>query len=248
MKKTLFILTIIVCFLQSCSITNSTKLKGNKPLFCIGNFSKNSIESNQGYSSTIHKDEHDVKIENFNEEFITESINELATLSNEIILTETKKPLKLEAGCDKITFMNGNEEEVKLLEIGDDYVKYKQCDNLDGPTFTVSKEKLFMIIYVNGNKEVIEHEEAKQIKEENNAPKYNTQTNYSSEPETNGLAIASFILGILGFIPLGGLILGIIANNQIKNNPSKYKGKGFAAAGIMLSFFWLVLIIALLAL
>ena len=59
------------------------------------------------------------------------------------ILTETKKPLKLEAGCDNITFMNGNEEEVKLLEIGDDYIKYKRCDNLDGPTYTVSKEKLF---------------------------------------------------------------------------------------------------------
>ncbi len=46
------------------------------------------------------------------------------------------------------------EEQKILSEYIDDYVKYKQCDNLEGPTFTISKSKLFMIVYSNGNKEV----------------------------------------------------------------------------------------------
>ena len=53
---------------------------------------------------------------------------DLATTSNEITLPDNQKKLIRDAGCDKITFLNGNEEEVKLMEIGDDFVKYKKCD------------------------------------------------------------------------------------------------------------------------
>jgi hypothetical protein len=52
----------------------------------------------------------------------------------------------------------------------------------------------------------------------------------------------------LGFIPLLGIILGIIANNQISKNPQRFKGKGFAIAGILLSFLWLLILLVIIAL
>ena len=104
-----------------------------------------------------------------------------------------------------------------------------------------------MITFSNGTKEVIDHKNEKI--EENNTPKYNYQpSNNDSKPEVNGLAIASFVFGLLGFIPLVGLILGAIANKQITKEPNKFKGSGFATAGILLSIFWLVLLFILLAL
>jgi hypothetical protein len=59
-------------------------------------------------------------------------------------------------------------------------------------------------------------------------------------PETSRLAKSSFILGILGFVTCGltavvGLILGIISTIKISRDPGRFKGKGLAIAGIILS-------------
>jgi hypothetical protein len=58
---------------------------------------------------------------------------------------------------------------------------------------------------------------------------------------TNGLAIASLVLGILWLFWLGslaGLILGLVALKQIKNR--NQGGRGIAIAGVVLSVLWLV--------
>jgi len=58
---------------------------------------------------------------------------------------------------------------------------------------------------------------------------------------TNGLAIASLVLGVLWLVWLGsllGLILGLVALKQIKNR--NQGGRGIAIAGIVLSVLWLV--------
>ncbi|MER8047047.1 DUF4190 domain-containing protein [Streptomyces sp. NPDC094032] len=52
-------------------------------------------------------------------------------------------------------------------------------------------------------------------------------------PGTNGLAVASFVSGIVCCLPPLGLILGLVALPQIKKKGQK--GKGFAIAGISLS-------------
>jgi len=60
--------------------------------------------------------------------------------------------------------------------------------------------------------------------------------------QTNGLAIASMILGIAGWVfcaggglgSIVGLILGIVALNQLNKNPEQ-EGKGMAIAGIILN-------------
>ncbi len=62
----------------------------------------------------------------------------------------------------------------------------------------------------------------------------------SVEKSKNGMAIASLVLGLVGIIPfLGlmgivGLILGIVALNQIKSSWGRQKGHGLAVAGIVL--------------
>lgn len=68
---------------------------------------------------------------------------------------------------------------------------------------------------------------------------------------TNGLAIASLVLGLLGLVLCGitaipGLILGIIAINQINNSPVRQEGKGLAIAGTVISA--IVIVISLIGL
>ena len=58
---------------------------------------------------------------------------------------------------------------------------------------------------------------------------------------TNGLAIASLVLGILWLFWLGslvGLVLGLVALKQIKGR--NQGGRGIAIAGVVLSVLWLV--------
>ena len=64
--------------------------------------------------------------------------------------------------------------------------------------------------------------------------------------KTSGLAIASLVLGIFGFLTCGlaaiaGLILGIIGLSVIKKNVEQLKGQGLAIAGIVVSAISLVL-------
>ena len=62
-------------------------------------------------------------------------------------------------------------------------------------------------------------------------------------PGTNGFAIASFVLGLLGGVLLS-VIFGIVALNKLHNRPQR--GKGLAIAGLCLSGVWLAGIAAVL--
>lgn len=53
----------------------------------------------------------------------------------------------------------------------------------------------------------------------------------------NGLAIASFVLGLLGGVLLS-VIFGIVALTKLRDQPQR--GKGLAIAGLCLSGVWLV--------
>ena len=56
--------------------------------------------------------------------------------------------------CDNIIFKNGEEIYGLVSEITSSIVKYKRCDNLEGPLFTLEKSKILMIRYKNGTKDV----------------------------------------------------------------------------------------------
>ena len=55
---------------------------------------------------------------------------------------------------DVITLKNGDDINAKVLEIGDNEIKYKKFANLNGPTYAIKKSEIFMIKYENGTKDV----------------------------------------------------------------------------------------------
>lgn len=55
---------------------------------------------------------------------------------------------------DLIIELNGTVIKSKVLEIGMEEVKYKKWDFQDGPSYTIRKEKIFLIHYSNGNTDV----------------------------------------------------------------------------------------------
>jgi hypothetical protein len=69
----------------------------------------------------------------------------------------------------------------------------------------------------------------------------------AAEAKTCGLAIASLVLGILGFLcglsAIPGLILGIMALRRINRSAGRLRGKGLATGGIVTSGVALVMLI-----
>ncbi len=69
--------------------------------------------------------------------------------------------------------------------------------------------------------------------------------------KTSGLAVASLILAITGFIclpilgPILGIIFGLMAKSQIKKESGRLEGGGLATAGIVLSVIAIVLFLAI---
>lgn len=55
---------------------------------------------------------------------------------------------------DIIVLNDATEIESKVLEISEKSVSYKKWNNQDGPTYTISADKIFFIKFANGEKEV----------------------------------------------------------------------------------------------
>lgn len=55
---------------------------------------------------------------------------------------------------DVIVLKSGDEIQAKIVQVTDNDVSYKKFDYQDGPTFVVSKDKIFMIKYADGTKDV----------------------------------------------------------------------------------------------
>lgn len=66
-----------------------------------------------------------------------------------------------------------------------------------------------------------------------------TPTQYQAPPQTNGLAVASMVLGILWLFWLGSLlaiIFGHLALRQIDSTQGTQGGRGLAIAGLVLGY------------
>lgn len=229
MKFTISLLVLI--FLTSCSTLNHSKIKFSKaePIA-----EKNKSSFNDQMRSVDYEIEIKENIETSND-----------NLSDEIASNQNNQNVVIEANneeCDKMLLRSGEDLEVKIVEIGIEEIKYKKCNNLEGPTISILKKDVFMITYANGTKDVFK-EEPKNEAVKNNTTEMKTEP---IKPPFNSLAVASFIFGILGFIPIAGLILGIVASNQISKDPNRTRGKGLASIGIILSIMWIVLLLILL--
>lgn len=56
---------------------------------------------------------------------------------------------------DLLTRRNGEELQVKILEITPDMVKYRRTDNPAGPLISVFKSEVFMVRYANGTRDIL---------------------------------------------------------------------------------------------
>jgi hypothetical protein len=57
----------------------------------------------------------------------------------------------------KIFLKSGENIKAKILEIHLDEVQYKKFTNLEGPTFTIIKNDIHMVIYKNGESEIFKN-------------------------------------------------------------------------------------------
>jgi len=58
---------------------------------------------------------------------------------------------------DIIVKNDKSEIKSKILEITEELIKYKKFEMPDGPTYSINKADVFMLLYANGNKEYIEN-------------------------------------------------------------------------------------------
>ena len=76
--------------------------------------------------------------------------------------------------------------------------------------------------------------------------------NVAAAPQTtttNGLAIAGFVVSIVGFFMFNwlGVVFGIVALNQIKKSEGRQSGRGLAIAAIVIGSLFLLPILSMLS-
>lgn len=252
MKKTilLFNICILLLFIQSCSISKRHYLPGysvewqkNKvseaPAAGKNNLDVNSID----YAKSLDEMPLSASIDK------SESHNNSSKTFLKLSSQKKQSTIKSIEACDIITLKTGEEINAKVLEISQTEIKYKKCDNLDGPTFIIPKSNATKIKFSNGTTEIINSITTKAEESDyySTASKPEIQP-YSGETIINRYALASMILAVLSIflfplVPLP-IIFGIIALKQIKKKPEAYTGKGMAIFAIVLGG---IIVLAILA-
>lgn len=146
--------------------------------------------------------------------------------------------------CDVIVLNSGDEIEAKVLEVGLSEVKYKMCDNPDGPTFIESRTKIFMIKYQNGTKTVLKGEEAKeepkqttvhdsspQAKEKRDLDENDYIDTFSSNDKSWVVAVVLWLF--LGVIGIHRFYLGYIGLGVLYLLTAGFCGIGWIVDGIL---------------
>lgn len=137
--------------------------------------------------------------------------------------------------CDVITLKNGQEIKAKILEIGEDKIKYKKCGKTDGPTYTKSKADILLIRYPDGSKDIFSDE---------NEDKTEKQTVSHEKKSIAGWGIAGTILGI--FIPLLGWILGGIGLGLFNSEKHTKGSKTWSIVALVVSTVAFLIFLAIL--
>jgi hypothetical protein len=163
-------------------------------------------------------------------------------LSSMTIPIQSTSPID---NCDVVYFINGERVEATNIIIDGEFVRYKSCDNINGPTYEAFKSDVSKIEYANGStldfkKEALRSGDVK------------TDPLSIFAFASGGVGILSLIAGGLGglgiLFALGGIIMGFVSKKNIKQSKGKLSGKGFANAVIWLGFGFIFLIILVLIL
>ena len=118
--------------------------------------------------------------------------------------------------ADVITYKSGKRITVKVVDIDEEHITYKKCDDVNGANYVVRKSAVQSIKYADGDVDTFEDKRETSIA---GAPKAKDYTPFAGgEPSNSGFATLSLIFGILTLLTLSlyflyplGLILGLIA-------------------------------------
>ncbi|MFL5764998.1 MAG: hypothetical protein ACJ77K_13725 [Bacteroidia bacterium] len=134
---------------------------------------------------------------------------------------------------DIITMRNGSSVSARVIEVSPGEVKYKRCDNMEGPTYTINKNQMASIAYRNGVKEVFEQkaEEPKQSKNTDAVPA--KKDDALAEQNAKISKIAGVICLVFSALFIISAVLSVIA---------------FSGLGIVEYFGFLLFAVALLSL
>lgn len=158
--------------------------------------------------------------------------------------------------CDMLIFKDGSEIAARIIEMGITEIKYRRCDNPQGPLYTSRRSELFMVKYNNGTKEIIKSEEPQRQSTDEEYRNYKIKKKkrmiHPGGPFSMALGILSFILlyaslilATISTFPLTLFIIGLLAaglavllgRNAIRRTneaPEVYKAKGFAITGMII--------------
>ncbi|MFK8038272.1 MAG: TM2 domain-containing protein [Crocinitomicaceae bacterium] len=185
---------------------NAIDLARNKPDF-IQRTTKNKLSIFEETTKVVSK-----KI--INSEILSSKVRLNKIVQKEHIKINTNSfknhTIKDNIECDIIVLKNGNEIQAKVIEVGTTELKYKMCDNLDGPIFSKSISDISVLKYPNGTKTVFDEEAEKDISDLNEDDYIDT---FGGNDKSFIIAILLwFFIGIIGIhrFYLGHYAIGIL--------------------------------------
>lgn len=225
------ILLIVLFTVTSCSIEKRIYRKGYHAVW----------NNKHSHETKKQEDQKIAKLKQVNEPLPEEVV--VSSNRESDIISLKRRPLLIlnkDTCGDKLLLQNADELSVKILEIDEKNIKYKRCDNINGPTYSISKSRVALITYANGTKEVVMPE----------APIKQPERVDSQKPEmprkVNPTGLTSLLLYILGAILSRGLtaatlsgsmlilililsvaplILAYVSLFQFKREPERYTGR-----------------------
>ena len=163
------------------------------------------------------------------ENVIASVVNDPEKESSDLSL---KKIVLIDTCGDVITFKSGDQVTARVTEITDDKIKYKRCDNIEGPVFVVNKGTVQSIRYANGVVEDIVAPVPVYNPNQQNLPSGNQNT-YNAPKRIHPYATAALLSLLLLWWLFGigiilGAVFGYLAIKEIDRDPSRFRGRKLA--------------------
>jgi len=216
-------------------ITENNKLK-EKDLRNINNNENFLKEKNEDITLLASTDKNVSQIINNNEKLLNTITHSKSIKKKEAVSFETKKRVQQPEYIDVIYLKNGDIIKGTIIENAPN--NYIKVEIAGGSIITIKYSDILKM-----TKEKVYKEET-----------YNPRQKQYSQAKTEGLSLASFLESLLGLLIAGiifgpiAIIFGIIGLVKINKNPEKWKGRGWAIAGIIIGFVDIIAVIIILAL
>jgi hypothetical protein len=155
-------------------------------------------------------------------------------------------------------------EKKEIKGVKEPQVKNNEIKPIEPKEFSASSNEDIILPKGKSNNEIINSDgKERGQKQEALNPKNNFRKGFNEAmktfiplvdgPKSQGMAVASLVMGILALLTYYGaflfgllaLIFGLIALKRIRTSPDKFEGKGMAKAGIIMGIIAMVVIIIL---